>query len=204
MTTPVQDARRSAPATARNREPILSILQRVLPERGLVLEIASGTGEHALFFSSALAGLTWQPTDLDAGARASIDAWAGDAAHDRLRPALPLDVTARPWPVTAADAVVCINMIHISPPEATDGLLRGAAELLPPGAPLVLYGPFMVDGAHTAESNAAFDLWLKEQDPAWGVRDLTTVAALAGACGFQAPEVIAMPANNLMVVFRRA
>ncbi|WP_404382220.1 DUF938 domain-containing protein [Caenispirillum salinarum] len=203
MTAPSQDARRSAPATARNREPILSVLQRALPARGLVLEIASGTGEHAVFFSRALPGLTWQPTDVDDGARASIDAWAAAEGPDTLRPAVALDVTARPWPVAAADAVVCINMVHISPPECTPALLEGAAAVLPEGAPLVLYGPFRIGGAHTSESNAAFDDWLKAQDPSFGIRNLDDVAALAAEHGFGPPETIQMPANNLTVVFRR-
>lgn len=203
MTSPSQDARRSAPATERNREPILSILQRVLPERGLVLEIASGTGEHAVFFSRALPGLTWQPTDVDESARASIDAWAATEGPETLRPALPLDVTATPWPVAAADAVVCINMIHISPPACTPALLSGAAAVLPAGAPLVLYGPFRVGGEHTSESNAAFEDWLKAQDPSFGIRNLDDVAEMAVAEGFAAPETVQMPANNLTVIFRR-
>ncbi|EKV26944.1 SAM-dependent methyltransferase [Caenispirillum salinarum AK4] len=179
------------------------MLQRVLPARGLVLEIASGTGEHAVFFSRALPGLTWQPTDVDASARASVDAWAEAEGPETLRPAVALDVTARPWPVDAADAVVCINMIHISPPECTPALLQGAAVVLPRGAPLVLYGPFRVGGVHTSESNAAFDNWLKAQNPSFGIRNLDDVADMAAGAGFSTPETVEMPANNLTVVFRR-
>lgn len=203
MTSPTQDAKRSAPAVARNRDPILTVLQRVLPERGLVLEIASGTGEHAVHFAAGLPGLTWQPTDRGPEALASIDAWAAEAGAANLRPALVLDVTAQPWPVEQADAVVCINMIHIAPPAATEGLLRGAAAVLPEGAPLYLYGPFKVGGFHTADSNMAFEAWLKEQDPDFGLRNLEDVAELAAMLGFGEPETVQMPANNLSVIFRR-
>lgn len=203
MTNASQDARRSAPATARNRDPILSVLKRVLPHRGLVLEIASGTGEHALFFSHALPGLTWQPSDMNPEARASIDAWAAAEGPETLRPALPLNVVESPWPVRAADAVVCINMIHISPPECTPALFKGAAAILPAGGPLVLYGPFREGGTHTSESNKEFEGWLKAQDPRFGLRDLDDVARLAADSGFTAPEVTRMPANNLSLVFQR-
>ncbi|WP_343867749.1 DUF938 domain-containing protein [Caenispirillum bisanense] len=203
MTSPTQDARRSAPAVARNRDPILSVLQRALPGRGLVLEIASGTGEHAVHFAAALPHLEWQPTDRTPESLASIDAWAAAAAVPTVRPALHLDVTDHPWPVAEAAAVVCINMIHIAPPAATDGLLRGAAAVLPAGAPLVLYGPFKVGGFHTADSNMAFEAWLKDQNPEFGVRNLEDVADLAAVAGFAAPETVQMPANNLTVVFRR-
>ncbi|GAA0589567.1 DUF938 domain-containing protein [Caenispirillum bisanense] len=188
---------------ARNRDPILSVLQRALPGRGLVLEIASGTGEHAVHFAAALPHLEWQPTDRTPESLASIDAWAAAAAVPTVRPALHLDVTDHPWPVAEAAAVVCINMIHIAPPAATDGLLRGAAAVLPAGAPLVLYGPFKVGGFHTADSNMAFEAWLKDQNPEFGVRNLEDVADLAAVAGFAAPETVQMPANNLTVVFRR-
>lgn len=190
---------------ARNREPILTVLKRVLPPTGLVLEVASGTGEHAAFIARALPGLAWQPSDPDPDSRASIDAWAAEAnaAGASVRPALEIDVTRQPWPVTRAEAVVAINMIHISPPAATPGLLKGAAALLPPGAPLYLYGPFKVGGFHTADSNMAFEGWLKSQNPDWGVRNLDDVAELARAAGFGEPETVQMPANNLSVIFRR-
>jgi SAM-dependent methyltransferase len=198
------DARRHAPATARNRDPILDVLRRHLPETGLLLEVSAGTGEHAVHFAAAFPGLTWQPTDPDPGARASIAAWAREAKLNNLRPPLALDAASDTWPLARADAVLCINMIHIAPWAAGLGLLRGAARVLPPGGPLLLYGPYRQGGAHTAPSNEAFDAGLRAQDPDWGVRDLETVAAEAAAVGFGAPEVEAMPANNLMLIFRRA
>lgn len=190
-----------APATARNRDPILEVLLRVLPPAGLALEVASGTGEHAAWFAPRLPGLSWQPSDPDAVARASIEAWRQAAAAGNLLPPLDLDVRRWPWPLERAEAVVAINMIHISPWPATEGLLRGAAALVPAGAPLVLYGPFRREGRHTASSNEAFDTDLRMRDPSWGVRDLEAVAEVAEA--FDLDEVVAMPANNLTVVFRR-
>lgn len=190
-----------APATARNRDPILEVLLRVLPPAGLALEVASGTGEHAAWFAPRLPGLSWQPSDPDAVARASIEAWRQAAAAGNLLPPLDLDVRRWPWPLERAEAVVAINMIHISPWQATEGLLRGSAALLGPGAPLVLYGPFRREGRHTASSNEAFDTDLRMRDPSWGVRDLEAVAEVAEA--FDLDEVVAMPANNLTVVFRR-
>ncbi|MCB4822391.1 DUF938 domain-containing protein [Roseicella aerolata] len=198
------EARRHAPATARNRDPILAVLRRHLPETGRLLEVSSGTGEHAVHFAAAFPGLLWQPTDPDPAARASIAAWAAEARLPNLLPPLDLDAAAEAWPVTQADAVLCINMIHIAPWEAGLGLLRGAARLLPPGGPLVLYGPYRRGGQHTAPSNAAFDEGLRAQDPRWGVRNLEDVAEAAAAAGFGAPIVEAMPANNLTVIFRRA
>jgi uncharacterized protein DUF938 len=199
---PVADARRSAPATERNREPIFDVLARVLPAAGLVLEVASGTGEHAVFFAARLPQLAWQPTDLDAGNRASIAAWRERAALPNLRAPLALDATATDWPVERADAVVCINMIHIAPWAACAGLLRGAERVLPPGAPLVLYGPYRRGGRHTAPSNEAFDRGLRAQDAAWGVRDLDEVTRVAGDHGLGLDEIVAMPSNNLSVIFR--
>jgi SAM-dependent methyltransferase len=201
MSTPPSAALRHAPATLRNREPILAVLRRVLPPSGTVLEVASGTGEHAAFLAAALPALVWQPSDPDPAARASIAAHA--AAVGNIRPPLALDAT-QPWPELAADAVVCVNMIHIAPWEAAEGLMRGVAAVLPAGGPLYLYGPFKRAGRHTAESNAAFDRMLRAQDPRWGVRDLEAVADLAATHGFGTPEVIDMPANNLSVTFRRA
>jgi hypothetical protein len=198
----VSDARREAPAVARNRDAILAVLRGLLPEHGLLLEVASGSGEHALHFAPALPGLTFQPTDADPDARASIDAWCTGVAN--IRPALALDAAAPGWPVDRADAVLCINMIHIAPWAACQGLMRGAARILPPDAPLVLYGPFRRDGAHTAPSNAEFDESLRARDPEWGVRDLEAVAAEAAGAGFGPPAIIAMPANNLIVAFRRS
>jgi len=195
------EARRSAPAALRNRDAILSVLRRHLPPTGLLLEVASGSGEHALHFAEALPGWTIQPSDPDAAARASIDAWAADAALPNLRPALALDASAEDWPVARADALLCCNMIHIAPWEAALGLLRGAARVLPAGGLLLLYGPFKQGGGHTAPSNAAFDADLRARDPRWGVRDLDEVAH--AAAGFAPPVIEAMPANNLTAIFRR-
>lgn len=195
--------KREAPAAARNRQPILDVLATRLPARGLVLEVASGTGEHAVHFAAALPGLVFQPSDPDDGARTSIDAWVADSGLPNLRPALALDASAVPWPIAAADAVLCCNMIHISPWESAVGLVAGAARVLPPGGLLYLYGPYRRGGQHTAPSNAAFDTDLRRRNPAWGVRDLEAVAALAAESGFGAPEVVEMPANNLSVMFRR-
>lgn len=194
----MSDPRRYAPAAARNRDAILAVLRGVLPGQGTVLEVASGSGEHAIHFAAALPGLVFRPSDPDADARASIDAWAAGAPN--IRPAIALDAAAD-WPALQADVVLCINMIHIAPWAACEGLVRGAAAL---GAMLALYGPFMRGGRHTAPSNAEFDASLRARDPAWGVRDLGAVAALAAAHGFGPPEVMEMPANNLTVVFRRA
>ena len=193
-------ARRHAPATLRNREAILAVLRPALPATGLVLEVASGSGEHCAFLAAALPGLTFQPSDPDPDARASTDAWCPGQAN--IRPALALDA-AGAWPALRAQAVLCINMVHISPWAATLGLLRQAAAVLPAGAPLYLYGPYREGGAHTAESNAAFDASLRERNPAWGVRDLEAVAEAAAAQGFGAPAVTRMPANNLSLLFRR-
>ena len=196
------NAARHAPATARNREAILAVLRRVLPARGTVLEVASGTGEHAACFAAALPMLTWQPSDPDPHALASIAAHAEAAGLPNLRPPLALDVTA-PWPLEAADAVVCINMVHISPWAATEALMAGAGRLLRPGAPLYLYGPYRREGIATAPSNEAFEQWLKAQDPGFGLRDLEAVGAAAAARGLALDELIEMPANNLSVIFRQ-
>jgi hypothetical protein len=196
--------RRYAPATLRNREPILAVLSRVLPPSGLLLEVASGSGEHAAFMAPRLPGIDWQPTDAQADALSGIDAHAADSGCPRIRPALLLDATAADWPVQQADAVFCCNMVHIAPWAAAEGLFAGAARLLPASAPLVLYGPFKRHGRHTAPSNAAFDASLRSRDPAWGVRCLDDeIAPLADRSGLTLTEVVAMPANNLTVVFRR-
>ena len=198
-----EDARRFAPAVARNKDAITEALARHLPATGLVLEIASGSGEHALHFAAHFPALTFQPTDPDAAALASIAAWRAEAQLANLLPPLMLDVMADAWPVPKADAVLCINMIHIAPWEATAALIRGAARVLPRDGILFLYGPFKQDGTHTAPSNAEFDASLRAQDARWGVRDLEAVAEIASAAGFAAPVVEAMPANNLSVLFRR-
>ncbi|MGE0420558.1 MAG: DUF938 domain-containing protein [Acetobacteraceae bacterium] len=196
------DARRHAPATLRNRDPILAVLRRVLPEAGIVLEVASGTGEHVVHFANALPDLVFQPTDLDASARDSIDAWVASTGLRNVRGAVALDTTASHWPVAQVDAVLCSNMIHIAPWDATVGLIAGAARVLTPGGILFLYGPFRRNGDHTGPGNAAFDAMLRSQDPEWGLRDLEAVADLASAHGFADPDIVAMPADNLSVIFR--
>ena len=198
-----EDARRYAPSVARNKDAIAGVLARYLPSSGLVLEIASGSGEHAVHFASTFPALVFQPTDPSEEARASIAAWRQETALPNMRAPLALDVTAAPWPINYADAVTCINMIHIAPWEATLGLVAGAARIIPPGGLLFLYGPYKRAGQHTAPSNADFDASLRERDARWGVRDLETVAAEATAMGFAAPMIEAMPANNLSLIFRR-
>jgi hypothetical protein len=180
------------------------VLERVLPARGCVLEIASGTGEHAVAFAQALPLLVFQPSDVDPELLASIDAWREHCALPNLRPALALDVHALPWPLQEPpDAILCSNMIHIAPWSACLALLDGAAAALAPGAPLVLYGPYREGGAHTAPSNTAFDASLRERDPRWGVRDQDEVTTEAAARGLDHEEVVAMPANNRILVLRR-
>ena len=191
-----------APATERNRAPILAALREVLPAAPRVFEVASGTGQHAAWFASQWPELRWWPSDPAPDALASIDAWRQPVA-DRVAAPILLDVTVGPWPDIEVDAVFCANMIHIAPWEATLGLLDGATRLLPAGAPLVLYGPYRRDGAHTAPSNQAFDESLRARDPRWGVRDLERVQAEAAARGLAADRVLPMPANNLIVVLRR-
>lgn len=197
------DSRQYAPATQRNREPILAVLREILPAQGLVLEVASGSGEHAVHFAAAFPRLIFQPSDPDPAALASIDAWAGESALPNLRPAIRLDASAPRWPVTQADAILCINMIHISPWTATEGLIRQAAQLLPSGGPLYLYGPYRQSDVPLAASNAVFDDSLRRRNPKWGLRELDAVAELARAAAFGEPQVTAMPANNLSVVFRK-
>jgi len=199
----MSDPRRYAPATSRNRDAILAVLERQLPARGLVLELASGSGEHAVHFAARLPDLDFQPSDPDAASRASIDAWRQSAGLANLRPALAIDAASAHWPIEAADAVLCINMIHIAPWSAARGLIAGAARILSKGGLLYLYGPFSRDGRHTAPSNEAFDRDLRARDPAWGVRAIEAVAALAAAAGFSAPLVEEMPANNLSLSVRR-
>jgi SAM-dependent methyltransferase len=191
--------RRQAPAAARNRDPILDVLRLHLPALGLVLEVASGSGEHTAHFAEALPHLTFQPSDPDPDARASIDAWTEGLAN--VRPAVMLDAGAEAWPIETADAIVCINMIHIAPWDAAVGLIRGAARRLPAGGTLFLYGPYTRGGITTAPSNTAFDRDLRARNPAWGLRDLDAVATLATQHGFSPPQIVEMPANNLSLVF---
>lgn len=197
------DHRLQYPATERNRDAILDVLRGVLPEAGLVLEIASGSGEHVVHFARAFPNLTFQPSDPEDAALHSIAAWTQDTGAANVLPPVMLDAASDRWPVVKADAILCINMIHIAPWRATEGLLREAAALLPQGAPLYLYGPYRQASVVTAPSNEAFDDSLKARNPEWGLRDLEIVAALARDSGFSAPVVTAMPANNLSVVFRR-
>ncbi len=198
------DPRLFAPAVARNRDSILEVLRRFLPAKGLALEVASGSGEHAAHFAAAFRDLVLQPADPDPTARASIDAWSASNGLKNIRPALALDAARAPWPLARADAILCINMTHISPFSATDGLFRNAGKILTSGAVLYLYGPYIRAGVATAESNLAFDAWLRRQNPQWGLRDLGAVAALARESGFLAPEVVEMPANNLSAIFHKA
>jgi hypothetical protein len=199
------DPRLYAPAATRNRQPIYEVLRSQLPDRGLILEIASGSGEHVVFLAERSAPeLVFQPSDPDATARASIDAWTRKSQLANVRPAIELDAASATWPIGHADVVLCINMIHIAPWEATLGLMAGAARIMPTHGMLYLYGPFRRDGAHTAPSNAAFDRDLRNRNAAWGVRDLEAVANVAEARGFAPPLVQDMPANNLSVIFRRA
>ncbi len=203
VATRMRGAAKSAPAATRNRDPILRVLRDQLPRPALVLEVASGTGEHAVWFSKALPEVTWQPTDHDDDALNSIAVWRDTAGPPNLLPPLRLDAGSDTWPVAQADAIVAINMVHIAPWTATQGLFAGAARVLTDDGLLFLYGPFREGGEHTSPGNAAFDADLRARDQAWGIRDLEAVTSLASQHGFRPPERIAMPANNLSVVFRR-
>ena len=197
------DFREYAPAAARNREPILAVLAEHLPDEGLVLEIAAGTGEHAAFLSTRLGGRDWQPTEADPARLASIDAHAAADGATGVRRALVLDVTASQWPVDQVGAILNCNMIHIAPWQVCLGLMAGAGRVLQPGGKLFMYGPYRRDGAHTAPSNEAFDASLRARDASWGIRDLEQVVEAAEAQGLELDRVIAMPANNLTVIYRK-
>ena len=196
------DARRSAPAALRNRGPIAEVLAVWLPEKGVVLEVASGSGEHAVFFAERFPALEWQPSDPHPDALASIAAWRDATGLPNLRAPVRLDASAADWPVAQANAILCINMAHISPWAASLGLLDGAARLLREGAPLVLYGPWLWNGIETATSNLDFDRDLKARDPQWGLRRVEDFAAAAAERGIELDEVRPMPANNLMLLLR--
>lgn len=195
--------RLSAPAAERNRGPILDVLRRELPSSGVVLEIASGTGTHVVFFARGLPDLQFQPTDPSEESIASIAAWSRDEPSPNLLPPRRLDVLDDDWGILRADAIVCINMIHIAPWQATTALFRGAARVLAPPAPLVLYGPFKFSGAFLADSNALFDTSLRGRNEAWGVRDLDDVTRVAEEHGFLRKSIVDMPAQNHVVVFQR-
>jgi len=195
--------KRHAPAAVRNRDPILAVLREVLPANARVLEIASGSGEHALHFATHLP-VTWQPSDADADARASVAAWRDDAKLPNLLAPIALDATSA-WTFAPGsfDAIVCINMIHIAPWEACVGLFENAARVLPLNGVLFSYGPYRFAGAFTAPSNAEFDASLRARDPRWGVRDVDDIDALAASLGFTHERTVAMPANNHCLVFCR-
>ena len=198
----MNDPRRHAPATVRNRDAIAAVLAEVLPESGTVLEVASGTGEHAVHFARAFPDLTWQPSDPDPDALASIAAYRADAGLTNLSAPIRLDAASDDWPVGPVAGIVCINMIHISPWAASEGLFAAAGRLLAPGAPLVTYGPYIEDDVPTAASNLVFDESLKTRDPRWGLRRIERIDGLARRNGLLRTERHAMPANNLVLVYR--
>ena len=197
------DDKRHAPATLRNRDAIAAVLADWLPATGTVLEVASGSGEHIVHFAATFPALDWQPSDPDPAGLVSIAAWSAEAGLANIAPPLALDAAADDWPIDRADAILCINMVHISPWAATLGLLAGAARLLPGGAPLILYGPYVEPDVPTADSNMAFDASLRARDPAWGLRHIDDVKVAGAAAGLTFAERRAMPANNLMLLFRR-
>ncbi len=204
MTDTPPDGARSSPSTARNRQPILQELGPRLPDGARVLEVASGAGEHALFLAAGLPSVKWQPTDCDPETLESIEAWRASAGLSNLAAAIRLDAAdPNSWPDGPFEAVVCINMIHIAPWVATQGLMAGAARVLTHGGQLFLYGPYLEAGIATAPSNLAFDQSLKSRNPAWGLRDLDRVKALASAHDLAFAERISMPANNVIVVFEK-
>lgn len=200
---PAAGNRRSAPAALRNREPIADVLEEWLPPSGLVLEIASGTGEHALYFAERFPQLDWQPSDIHPDALGSIDAWRNAAGLPNVRPALAVDAASDDWPISQADAVLSINMVHISPWASALGLIAGAARLLPPGGPLVLYGPWLKADVETVQSNVDFDTDLRQRNPDWGLRTVEEFAAAAAGKGLKLVETRPMPANNLMLLLRQ-
>lgn len=195
--------RKYAPATQRNREPIRQVLEAELAGSGLLVEIAAGTGEHAVYLSRAFPEWQWQPTDPDPEALSSIAAWKAEEGAANLLAPVQLDASAEKWPLNGADALLCVNMTHISPPAATIGLFAAAGRLLPSDAPLLIYGPFLESGVETTQSNIDFDASLKARDPAWGLRDAGWLDELAQANGLRRTARHAMPANNLTLVYRK-
>jgi len=198
-----EGSKRYAPATLRNRDAIATVLRQVLPARGTVLEVASGSGEHVVHFAQVFPALQWQPSDPDPSALRSIAAWAGEANLPNVAPPVMLDASDAAWPVLEADALLCINMVHICPWAATLGLLDGAARLLPEGGVLYLYGPYLRAEVETAPGNLAFDRSLRTRNPDWGLRDVADVTAAAQARGLAFKRLVEMPANNLSLIFRR-
>jgi SAM-dependent methyltransferase len=201
--TQLGDGRWFTQSAERNKEPILTVLRRVLPSSGRVLEIASGTGQHVVHFAAALPWLEWQPSDADPELRESVRRRIDAARLGNVRAPIDLEVCRVPWPVARADAVICINMIHVAPWQAAEALLAGAAALLGAGGVLFLYGPYRRHGGHTAPSNEAFDAQLRATDPAWGLRDMEAVVERASDAGLDLAEIVDMPANNFSVVFRK-
>ena len=201
---PEAGERRSAPAALRNRQPIADVLREWLPKTGLVLEIASGTGEHAAHFAREFPQLEWQPSDLHADALSSIAAWRQSVDLPNLRAPMVIDAAAPDWPIEKADAVLSINMVHISPWASALGLIAGAARILPIGGPLILYGPWLKDDIETVPSNLAFDADLKYHDPEWGLRRVEDFASAAADEGLELEQTRAMPANNLMLLLHRS
>ncbi len=197
------DAQRHAPATLRNRDAIVAVLQGILPEQGMILEIASGTGEHAVYFGQKFPELAVQPSDPDPENCRSIDAWTKREAMNNVLPPLALDALSADWDVNAPAAILCINMIHISPWEATIGLFRKAQHLLQPGAPLYLYGPYFRDDVPPAQGNLDFERSLKSRNLQWGIRDVADMDALATKTGFERHDLIEMPANNISLIYRK-
>jgi len=200
---PASGMRRSAPAALRNREPIAEVLREWLPDSGLVLEIASGTGEHVVHFAECFPNLEWQPSDIHADALTSIEAWRRESRLANVRKALALDASAPDWPLDRADAILSINMVHISPWSSALGLLAGAERLLDPEAPLILYGPWLKDDIETVPSNLDFDADLKRRDPAWALRRVEDFARAANPHGFTLEDIRRMPANNLMMLWSK-
>jgi len=194
--------KQTPPPAVRNTPHLIDVLAKALPVAGVVLEIASGSGYHAAHFARAFPHLTWQPSDPDDAARASIAAYVHDEGLANLRPPLALNATD-PWPLASAAAVLCINMIHISPWAATCALFEGAAKILGPGAPLITYGPYIVRGDFRGEGNVAFDASLKSRNPEWGLREVADLEALAATNGFGLEDIVPMPANNLTLVWRK-
>ena len=199
---PAEGTRRSAPAALRNREPISKVLTEWLPNKGLIVEIASGTGEHSAYFAEHFQTLDWQPSDVHPDALVSINAWRDQSGLANLRPPLIIDAADSDWPIDHAEGMLCINMVHISPWKSALGLLDGAKRLLSSGAPLILYGPWLRADASTAPSNLAFDADLRGRDPEWGLRKVEDFAAAAKERSFVLHELRTMPANNLMLLFR--